>query len=278
MKWNKTVLVLLTVCVCWSGAQYAIAEDAQILVQADKPGIKVSPLLYGIFFEEIQRAGDGGIYAEMVQNRSFEDADQPQAWRLVKGGETAKGTMALDSSRPLNAKNPHALRVDIAKAGGGRIGVANKGFKGIALQKNAQYLLSLYSRCDDKFKGPICVSLEKADGTVLAQEKIQGIGEDWKKFDCVLTANATESNATLVIWSTASGIVWLDMVSLFPKDTFKGRPNGLRKDLAQMLVDLKPAFLRFPGGCFVEGDKIVNATRWKETIGDVALRPGHWNL
>jgi alpha-L-arabinofuranosidase len=277
---------------------------ARIDIDASAAGTPVSPTLYGVFFEEINRAGDGGLYAEMIQNRSFEDADVPVAWSLVKG-TGAEGSMALDKTRPLNANNPTALRLDIVSADEGkRVGIANDGFKGapqrpegktgewlpkfekaakestagIYARKGKECRFSLYARAGAGFAGPLTVTLEKQDGTVLARADIAGIGEDWKKFDCSLVPDATETNARLVVSATKSGTVWLDMVSLFPRDTFKNRPNGLRADLAQMVADMHPKFVRFPGGCFVEGNRLVNASRWKDTIGDVAERKGNWNL
>ena len=260
------------------------AQPSTVTVHADRPGVKISPMLYGIFFEEINRAGEGGIYAEMIQNRSFEDDRGPndrkpvkiQAWTLVKG-EGAGLAMALDDSKPLNAKNPNCLRLEIAKAGN-RAGVANEGFKGIAVQKGARYVLSFYARCCANFRGPLTVSLEDAEGTIYASAKIDGVGAEWKKFDQTLTACDTTAAARLVIAAGAPGTLWLDMVSLFPKETWKDRPNGLRTDLAEMLAQMKPAFVRFPGGCYVEGDRLSNAFRWKDTIGELAERPGHWNL
>ena len=256
------------------------SRPPSIRVEADKPGVRVSPLLYGIFFEEINRAGDGGLYAEMLQNRSFEDAAVPLGWSAVQGD----GKMALDTSQPLNANNPTSLRLE------GRIRVANNGFKGapykrdedpakwlpafetnvqkmaggVAVKEGQAYQLFLYARG----QGPVTVTLEKQDGTVLAQHEVSGIGSEWKKFDAVLSTGATDANARLVVASAAT--VWLDMVSLMPK-------GGLfRADLLKLLAEMKPAFLRFPGGCWVEGDTMSFAYRWKKTIGDVAERPGLW--
>jgi alpha-L-arabinofuranosidase len=260
-----------------SAADDAAPKPATLTVHADQPGVKVSPVLYGIFFEEINRAGEGGLYGEMVQNRSFEDADKPAAWSLVRS-EGAEGAMALDAAQPLNEKNPHSLRLEITKAGRGRVGVANEGFKGIAVKQGAQYVLSLYARGAGDFKGPLAISVETVAGGVLASGKIEGIGPEWKKFECALAAEETCPAARLVVAASAPGTVWLDMVSLFPKKTWKDRPNGLRPDLAEMLAAMKPAFVRFPGGCYVEGNKVANAFRWKDSIGDVARRPGHWNL
>ena len=257
-------------------AQTPAQSPAALAVHVDRPGATISPLLYGLFFEEINRAGDGGLYAEMVQNRSFEDADNPVAWSLVKS-PVAEATMTLDTSRPLNEKSPRSLRLEVTKVDGGRVGVANEGFKGMAVKKGAQYVLSLYARSTDGLAGPVAVSLEQGD-SVLAAGKIEGVGPEWKKFDCSLAAGETSAAARLVLSVSSPCTLWLDMVSLFPKETWKGRPNGLRPDLAEMLAAMKPAFVRFPGGCYVEGNKLANAFRWKDSIGDLAQRPGHWNL
>lgn len=259
----------------------AAAEPASIVVETNKPGLKVSPMLYGIFFEEINRAGDGGLYAEMLQNRSFEDAPVPLGWTVVRGS----GKMALDKSQPLNAANPTSLRLD------GPVSIANQGFKGapyqrdedpskwlpafekglaempngVAVEQGKEYQLSLSVRG----QGPVTVTIETQDGTVLATHEVVGTGEKWKKFEALLQPNKTDPNARLVV--TASNTVWLDMVSLMPKGQL------FRKDLLDLLKAMKPAFVRFPGGCWVEGDEMRFAYRWKKTIGDVAERPGLWN-
>jgi alpha-N-arabinofuranosidase len=134
----------------------------------------------------------------------------------------------------------------------------------------------MYARCDGQFRGALTVSLQSADGQVYAQRTLRGFGKDWKPFSATLTANGTDPKARLVLTANGDGALWLDMVSLMPVDTFKRRPNGLRADLAQMLVALKPSFVRFPGGCFVEGDRMHNALRWRDTLGDVAERPARW--
>jgi len=279
------------------------AEPAAITVHIDQPGVKISSLLYGIFFEEINRAGDGGLYAEMIQNRSFEDDTTPIAWTLVQS-PGSEGGIALDQQSSLNKNNPTSLRLEIKKTDGGRVGVANDGFKGapqrppeqrekwklqfdqavkeshsgISVETGKAYDFSFYARSAKGFAGPLTISIEKQDGTVLATHSIEKVAEQWNKTEGTLTAKASDSNARLVISSTQTGIVWLDMVSLFPKESFKGRANGVRVDLARMIANMHPGFIRFPGGCFVEGDTLENATRWKKTIGDIAERPGHYNL
>lgn len=255
------------------------ARAASLTVDVDKPGVAVSPTLYGIFFEEINRAGDGGLYAEMIQNRAFEDSEKDAvAWSLVKDID-AGGSMELDRSKPLNEANPTSLKLDCLN---GRVGIANEGFTkgekdelcGMAVRQGKVYRLSLYARGS----GSLEAILQTRVGKPLASQKIEGIGRSWKKFTCDLTANANEDHARLLIVKSESGTVWLDVVSLFPKDTFKGRENGLRADLGQMVADMHPGFVRFPGGCYVEGGKLADAFRWKKTIGDIAERPGHWNL
>jgi len=260
------------------------AEPIRMTVHADRPAARISPMLYGIFFEEINRAGDGGLYAEMIQNRSFEDdrggnearpAKAP-GWTLVKTGAT-QAEMALDASQPVSAKNPNSLRLEV-KSVDGRAGVANEGFKGIAVQKGAEYLFSLYARAAAGFRGPLTVTIEDKDGKVYASAKVDGLAAEWKKFDAALKADDTTAAGRLVIAVAAPATLWIDQVSLFPKETWNGRPNGLRRDVAEMLKAMKPAFVRFPGGCYVEGDRLPNAFRWKNSIGPLVERPGHWNL
>ncbi|HEX8465816.1 MAG TPA: alpha-L-arabinofuranosidase C-terminal domain-containing protein [Abditibacterium sp.] len=273
------------------------APVARLSVDVDKPGAPISPMLYGIFFEEINRAGDGGIYAEMVQNRSFEDFDFPLGWTLMQS-PGATGRITLDKSTPLNPQSPTSLRLDIGA--GGRVGVASYGFKGvpqlplnrpqewlpkfekgvggIGVQSGKRYDLSFYARAAQGFSGPLTATLETSTGRVLATQTVRGLTTGWKKLSVSLRASASEPDARLVISAATPGTVWLDVVSLFPRETWKGRSNGLRPDLMEKIVAMKPAFVRFPGGCYVEGDTIENRFRWKETIGDIAARPGHWNL
>jgi alpha-L-arabinofuranosidase len=267
------VFILATTLVALSSA-LAQAQVARIDVDASAGGTPISPVLWGIFFEEINHAGDGGIYAELVRNRSFEDAAVPQAWTLADDGG-GKSRIAIDTSRPLNSRNTRSLLWEIDE-GVSRVSLVNEGYWGISVQRGKRYRLSFYARRNDRFRGGLTFRLEGANGQVYAQHTVRGIGQEWKRFAATLTARATDPKARLVITADSPGTVWLDMVSLMPEDTFKGRPNGLRKDLAQMLADLKPSFVRFPGGCFVEGDRMSNALRWRDTLGDIAERPSRW--
>lgn len=256
------------------GSATGSPAPAVLTVDLDQPGKKVSPLLYGAFFEEINHAGDGGLYAELVRNRSFEDGPTPEGWSLVReaGGQ---GQISLDRARPLNAAQRQSLRLEIG-AGGGRVGAANGGYWGIAVQPGKEYRLSLWARSAGS-GGPLTASLESAAGTVYASGKITGIGPEWSRHELRLRSSGNDPAARLVLSGSTPGTVWLDMVSLFPKDTWKGRPNGLRADLARMVQEMKPRFVRFPGGCFVEGDVLENAFRWKTTVGPIEERPGHSN-
>jgi len=255
----------------------------------------VSPVLYGILVEERYHSVEGGLHAELIKNRSFEDGPTPVGWSLVKASGT-ESNMELDLSQPLNAENPRSMRLEIKKAGAANVGIANDGLGGITVVLGQGFRLSFYARRNEVFSGPLLASLEGISGEVYAQAKLEGLITSWKRFECALAVKRakpekTDSNsiqsartniagqtplkARLVIAGSTAGTVWLDQVSLMPERTWKGRANGFRDDLAQMLADLKPGFVRFPGGHFVNGDRLSNAYRWKTTIGDVVQRPGH---
>ena len=250
-------------------------SPATITVEVDKPGKPISPLLYGVFFEEINHSGDGGVYAEMVRNRSLEDREKTSAWKAFIG--TGGGaTLTADISLPLNAKTPTALRVDVTAPGGS--GAANEGFWGLAVEKGKSYRYSLFARRAADAGHEASIAVVTPDGKRLMQRTIRGLTEHWKRFEGTIRADESATNAQLALIFPKPGAYYLDVVSLFPAQTYKKRKNGLRPDLAQMVADLKPAFMRFPGGCFCEGDKIENAFRWKESLGDISERPGHFSL
>lgn len=251
----------------------------QLVVNTDSAGIKISPSLYGIFFEDINHAADGGLYAELISNRSFEDnASAPVNWSLVKTGE-ASGSISLDTVHRLNTFQTYELKLQALSASSkAMVGAANSGFWGINVVKNRHYKLSFFARSTGKYKGKIVVSLENNAGTqTYASNTITSISNRWQKYSCELVATGDDPKARFVISLDAAGTVWFDVVSLFPP-TFKNRENGMRPDLAQMLADLKPKFMRFPGGCFVEGDHLANRFQWKNTIGNIETRAGHNNM
>lgn len=265
------------------------AWNAEVTVHLNRPGITISPVLYGVFYEDINYAADGGLYAELVQNRSFEyypliDARNPRAadmrplyaWQTVeRGGMKVKADPAI--LEPLHPRNPtYAVLTLTGPAGEG--GLANLGYEdGIPLRAGATYDVSLYARRTRGEDSPLRVALEAPDGTVLAQAGLRAPGRSWGRQDATLTVARAEPKARLVVTCSSAGIVMLDHVSLFPRDTFKGRRNGLRQDLAQAIADLKPKTFRFPGGCIVHGRGLANAYRWKDSVGDVAHRRPNFN-
>lgn len=250
------------------------AQTSILTVDVTKPGHKVSPMLWGIFFEDINLSADGGLYAELVRNRNFEDSDKPDQWFTVSSG-AADIQMSIDTGKPVSAKNTRSLKVSIAKPGIARAGVGNAGFYGMAVQKGETYNLSFLARGGD-FDGPLNISLESLDSHSYATATVPKLTGDWKEYTVTLKADNTDPKARLVISTTKPGTFWLDMVSLFPKNTWKN--HGLRPDLAEMLVGLKPAFMRFPGGCWVEGDTMKESYRWRQTIGAPSERRTQHNI
>lgn len=284
----------------------ASAESALIAIDAAKPGPTINSNFYGIFLEEINHGVDGGLYAELIRNRGFEDARPPEGyefkkgrwqnrqgfdsgfsrygyttngvpfWSLIQRGD-AKGSMNLETTGGITEQSAYCLRLDVDAVDKGRFGVANEGFFGIGVRQGESYRLSLRARRDTVFSGPVFIRLEDANGTPCSQEVlIDLIFPDWKRFEHELIATRTEAKARLVISVAAKGKVWLDFVSLFPVNTWKNRPNGLRADLAQMIYDLHPRFVRFPGGCVVEAGSIETAYDWKLTVGPVEQRAERW--
>lgn len=270
-------ILAAALALCAGATLPAFAESARITIDASNPGPAVSRTLWGIFFEDINCSADGGIYAEMVRNRNFEDTDKPGYWNIVKSS-SGKVEIAISDERPMSAKNPHSLKVTVADAGSERAGVMNEGFWGMNVKKGESYDLSLNARAASGFTGPLTVSLENSNGVAYATATVDGLAAAWAPYKLTLTPSQADPKARLVISTTKAGTFWLDMVSLFPKATWKNRPNGLRPDLSEKLTELKPAFVRFPGGCWVEGDTMKFAYRWKKTIGDVSERPTQFNI
>jgi alpha-N-arabinofuranosidase len=259
-----------------SQAQPANAVELQI--KADQVASHVSPLLYGLMTEEINYSYDGGLYGELVRNRNFkEDAKDALHWQLVQEHGGA-GSMSLDTGQPLNEAIPASLKLTATQASGDqRVGVANDGFWGIPVRPNTSYHASLCAKAGPGFAGPLTVAIVSNDGsTVQASAQVGRLTQDWKKYEVTLTTGNARTSAEnrLVISTGSAGTVWLNMVSLFPP-TFNNRPMGNRKDIMQLLADMKPAFLRFPGGNYLEGNTVNTRFDWKKTIGDISQRPGH---
>ena len=248
-----------------------ISRATTINIQTDKPGHKVAPTLWGVFFEDINLSADGGIYPELVRNRSFEDADKPENWKLSNHPDSAS-VMAIDSTRPLNPYNRHCLRITNDRG----FFLRNEGYWGMNIVKGDSYVFKVAARMADGFKGPLWVRIESSSEKELAKEEIKEITGDWKYYTLNLTAADSDTNAHLEIMAPGSGTIFLDMVSLMPKKTWKN--NGLRPDLAGAVDSLKPAFNRFPGGCWVEGETMDKMYNWKKTVGDIDSRTPLWNI
>jgi alpha-L-arabinofuranosidase len=253
-----------------------------VTVQADQPKA-ISPDLFGIFFEDINYAADGGLYAELIQNRSFEysAADHSgwnslTSWELVTRGG-GQGTVKVETADPLNGNNPHYAVVTVENGGDG-VGLRNSGFDGISLKAGDQYDFSFFARQAAGQSGPVVVRLESQSGASYGEAVFPQLTKDWAKYTATLQAGAEDADARLVILTTAPGTFCLDTVSLFPRKTFHDRPNGMRADLAQVIADLHPKFVRFPGGCLTHGYGLGNIYRWKNTIGPIEQRKEQFNI
>ena len=247
------------------------AQNAVLTVDASQPGHRVSPSLWGIFFEDINLSADGGLYPELVRNRSFEDADQPLFWTLASEGE-AKCSMATEPWKQLNPFNSKNLRVKIEGAGS----LENAGYWGMNIVGGDSYAFKLAARGADGFSGPLTVRVLSSSDKCLMRGEIPSLSSDWNYYYLDLTASASDPHARLQICFAGRGSLWLDMVSLVPKKTWKN--HGLRPDLAEALMALKPSFLRFPGGCWVEGEDRAHMYNWKRTVGDLDSRTSLYNI
>jgi alpha-L-arabinofuranosidase len=270
-KWLLPLVLVL-------GMTATRAAGPTVTIDTATPSGKVSPLFYGLMTEEINHAYDGGLYAELVRNRAFlDDAATAAHWSLVQAdGSTA--TMALDPKEPLNTTIGTSLRLNVTQASTGHVaGITNEGYWGIPVQPNTRYRASFYAKAAPGFSTPVAVSIQSDDGrTIYAMKTVTGLTSAWKQFDLTLqTGKVTPTaKARYVLTVDHPGTVWFSLLSLFPP-TFKDQPNGFRPDIMQMMVDMKPKFLRFPGGNYLEGDQIADRFEWKKTIGPLSDRPGH---
>jgi alpha-N-arabinofuranosidase len=272
MKTRWLLAVLLTVLVV---SMYAQApQTVRLIVNADQPGAKIDPIFYGLMTEEINFSYDGGLYAELIRNRTFrDDPKSPVHWSTVGGG-----SIVLENNPVPETALTAALKLDasIVKTGQ-RAGIANEGYWGIPVKPDTMYRASFYARSSAEFKGPLTVTIESNDGAaVFAKAEVPKISKDWKKYTVTLkTRKAEPSTANRFVISAGNpGTLWFSLVSLFPP-TYKNRPNGNRTDLMELLAGLKPSFLRFPGGNYVEGPNYENRWNWKATIGPLEQRPTH---
>lgn len=251
------------------------AAPAMLTIQTDQPGAKINPAMWGIFFEDINLGADGGLYAELVKNRSFEFPQPLMGWTRPT---TKSGQVEIRTDAPLNPANPRYLRFH--SEGDPLTKLANEGFRGIGVKASERYDFSVQARAVEG-KPALRIALVGTTGNILATARVRNIPAQWQKVSATLRAVATEPKAQLELVLEGEGTVDLDMVSLFPRKTWKNRPGGLRADMVQLLADLKPGFLRFPGGCIVEGNFLTNRYQWKNTLGPVAERKlliNRWNF
>jgi alpha-N-arabinofuranosidase len=272
---KKTDAILICVL---ASAVSALAAAPTFTIDASQSAGQVSPVFAGLMTEEINHSYDGGLYAELVQNRAFLDNDKTPVHWSVANDENSAATITLDSANGLNDKLTANLRVQVTKADKHHpAGVANEGYWGIPVQPDTTYRATILANVGKDLSGSVTVALVSNDGkTVFASEKISDIFDGWKKYSVTLKTGKVQptAKARLVISLDRPGTVWLAFVSLFPP-TWNDQPNGFRKDLMQMLVDMHPKFLRFPGGNYVEGDTVETRFEWKNTIGPVEQRHGH---
>ncbi len=264
----------------WLPAGRAETAPVHLTIKADQPGIKISPVLYGLMTEEINYSYDGGIYAELIQNRDFKQDKGPSTahWSLVRA-DGAAGTMNLDAAQPVNTTAlTSSLRLDItATAAGARVGIANDGYWGFPVRPDTDYQASFYARSSPGFGAPLTLSLENQDGTTtFALAQSPALTGEWQHYTVTLSSgDIVPAKANRFVISAAQkGTVWLSQVSLFPP-TYHDRPNGNRVDLMQKLAAMAPSFLRFPGGNYLEGQTIAERFDWKKTLGAISDRPGH---
>ena len=284
----KRKLIVMAVC-----ASFVLSVTAAKPMKAPSGGKKISNELIGIFFEDISMSADGGLCAELIQNGSFEFSPAERdgwgpgtAWRSIRPGHSL-GYIEPRQQDPIHPNNPNYMRLNIERVGmyydyngWTGVGIQNDGYDGILLKGGDKYDFSVFLRNPDgKDKEVRAVLLVQGRGfraqpTVLADTTFTVSGKDWKKYEYTLTAAQDCPNASLQLLSLTTGVMDIDMVSLYPQDTYKG--HGLRKDLAQALVDLNPKFMRFPGGCVVHGggDGFWDTYRWKTTVGPKETRRG----
>jgi alpha-L-arabinofuranosidase len=287
LKARKTAakIALLTVVLTVSGAvSIAQPPTATLNIQLDKPAHTVSPTLYGLMTEEINYSYDGGLYAEMVRNRTFQDHGFGGVahWNIEHMGNSI-ATMAVDQAEGPSAALEHSLAIDVKQAdSANRAGVRNEGFWGMALRPDTTYKGSLYAKADSADVGPLSAELVNDNtGKSLASATVPVLSTDWKRYEFTLTTGKIETSSENHLQLTVghAGKIWIDLVSLFPP-TYKNRDNGNRPDIMEMMAAMHPTFLRLPGGNYLEGDQIDERFDWKNTIGPLVDRPTHrspWN-
>jgi len=278
MKKTFNLLCLLGLA-CGITSQ-SVAQTKTFTVKANQLGATVQPTMWGVFFEDINMGADGGIYAELVKNRSFEFYKPLMGW-TVQRKKAVEGDILVLNRQGAKSNNPRFLQVNATNAAKGSLGITNEGFRGMGVKQGLRYDFSVMYR--QKSPGvKLHLELINSKNEVIGAGELSPAGSDytWKKQAISFNATATEPKAKLNIWFEGNGTIDLDMISLLPSDTWKNRPGGLRADMVQLLADMKPGFIRFPGGCIVEGHDLSTRYQWKKTIGPIEERElivNRWN-
>ncbi|WP_394775848.1 alpha-L-arabinofuranosidase C-terminal domain-containing protein [Flavobacterium sp.] len=278
---KSNLITKITLCGLLLNGFYASAQKNNFQVDAAKTITKIEPTMYGVFFEDINFAADGGLYAEMIKNRSFEFETPMMGWNEPNSDRhklNLQSGIANIIQYSQKGTNHNYCRVTVNDANGYEM--INEGFRGMGIKKDLKYNLSLKA---SKLSGDISkIKIQFIDKNkkILGETSITPTAKNWTNYTAQLTATATEAKAQIRITFEGTGVIDLDAISLFPEDTWKGRKNGMRADLVQLLYDLKPGFLRFPGGCIVEGKTLALRYQWKKSIGNVEDREtmiNRWN-
>ncbi|RKS12863.1 alpha-L-arabinofuranosidase C-terminal domain-containing protein [Flavobacterium sp. 120] len=278
---KPNLITKITLCGLLLNCFYANAQKTNLEVNTATTVTKIQPTMYGVFFEDINFAADGGLYAEMIKNRSFEFEAPLMGWEQPNSDKHSFNTtsgIATTVKALENKTNPSFCRVLINDAKG--FSMINEGFRGMGIKKDAKYNLSLKAANHNGAIKKIIIQFIDKNKKVLGETSIVPTSNEWKGYTAQFTATQTEAKAQLKITFEGNGTIDLDMISLFPEDTWMNRKNGMRKDIVQLLYDMKPGFLRFPGGCIVEGRTLAQRYQWKKTVGDVEKREtliNRWN-
>ena len=270
---KRRIVYLPALFVCFN-----VHAQRQLTVIADKPSASVAPTMWGVFFEDINFGADGGLYAELIKNRSFEFPTALMGWKENRVNYQ-KGRILI-INRSDNSSNARFARITI-NSPQGNYSLTNEGFRGLGVHQDKRYDFSIMARLVNSKGFKIKVQLVNYAGKEIGSALIEDFSNDWKKYAVSLTTTDSAQRGKLNLIFEGDGVIDIDMVSLFPHDTWKNRPGGLRNDLVQKIADLKPGFIRFPGGCIVEGKDLANRYQWKATVGDVADRKlimNRWNV
>lgn len=275
MQTNRSFILLFAVFLLCGLAVRGQKAAPVITLRLDEQGHAVPSGLYGLMTEEINYSYDGGLYGELIRNRAFKDNPmRPAHWALVEEGG-ALGKMTLDRQQPINDALTVCLRLDVQHLGS-RIGIADSGYWGIPVRSNTSYTATFYAKASRP--GALTISIESNDGKmVYAKTQTDNIGRGWQRYRLTLNTDGDvtpTADTRFVIAAADTGTYWFNLVSLFPP-TYHNTPNGNRPDIMQLLADMKPSFLRFPGGNYLEGDLFNSRFDWKKTVGALDQRPGH---